>query len=116
MKPSTQPPSVFASTVSWIPLAAFAVLFSFAFVAWQVAGHWPVYSYPDPKALNLPLHQSAAFIAIPVGLLATLAGLVALIADSGRWKRWHIAVFILGAALWGMNAARVGGLLNWLLD
>ena len=72
------PRVTFAAAFSWLPLAAFLALMLFAVLAWREVGHWPFYASPDPKDQHLPALHAVALLAIPLGTISALVGVIAL--------------------------------------
>jgi hypothetical protein len=102
--------------VSWIPLAGYTFAFAFAVVAYSKVGHWPYYSHPDPKELQLPLFHRTALLGVLLAHVGMLVGMLALVFSYRRWKTWQIAVFSLGCALWVLEVFRSEHVFTWLID
>lgn len=104
------------AVTSAIPLAAYTVVIAFAAVAASRVGHWPYYSHPDPKDLQLPLLHRAAFFAVLIAHAALLAALCALVVRPQSWQPRHMALLLAGGGLWLFEALRDQHLFIWLID
>ena len=106
----------FLAIAFWIPLVAFSALGGFATIARIRVGHWPYYSNPDPKDLNLPFFHVAALVSYPVALVSVPLGLLLVVLAWDTLRRRDVAVFALGSALWAFFLPTTGRLFEWLID
>ena len=113
-------------TVFWVlsfsPMVACLVFYSFVLRARLTLGHWPRPYVPDPSDLGFGLHQLAAAISFPLAM-ASAAGFVVLVLArlkvylrSSR-HRVGILSFALTFVLWLYVALLdPGDFLKWLMD
>ena len=100
----------------WLPFIAFLALAGFATVARVRVGHWPYYSNPDPKDLDLPLLHAAALLSYPIALVSIPACLFVVILAWNSMKRRDVFMVMLGVALWAFILPITGPLFEWLID
>ena len=107
---------LFWGIVCWFPIIGFVIPIAFAFVARNRFGHWPSYSKPDPKVLDLVFFHVLALLSYPIALASILVCLVAMTVNSNLFRRRDIAVFVVGCAMWTFGLPVLGDLFEWLAD
>jgi hypothetical protein len=108
---------------TWTPVIAHLYLIAFASYSFLRYGHWPWYSFPDPKELGTPLLYGIAVISVLAGALSLPLGAVIWIAcawGSRTRSQWvtllhAAAVLALGSWLW-IFEGRDRRLFDWLAD
>ena len=109
-----------------LPLVGYLIILTFALVTKLHIGHWPYYSNPDPKELEMPFWLTLSSI----GFFASIVGAIAVpvifaVATLSGWRRTNrahrgplvaaLSLYALGMALWIGDLA-IGAFSHWILD
>jgi hypothetical protein len=127
---NAKPAFSLADAVACVPLAGYAMLMAFVFVAYLQVGHWPTYSNPDPKDVMIGHFRVGAYVPgflllvaamVPVGTLMVLLHAMDEFAQArGRLPRRFALRLIVRTvacvAVCSVFLVQLGGLVNWLLD
>jgi hypothetical protein len=128
---NAKPAFSLADAVACVPLAGYAVLMAFVFVAYLQVGHWPTYSNPDPKDVMLGHFPVGAYLpgvlllfvapTVPIGTLMVLIHAIDEIAQRGGALARPLAMRLIVrtgtcVAVCIVFLLQLGGLVNWLLD
>src|SRR4051812_28384696 len=82
----------------WGPVVAHLGLIAFASYSFLQHGHWPWYSFPDPKELGTPLFYGVAVISVLAGALSPPLGVIIWIAHAWGSRSRSQWVTLLHAA------------------
>jgi hypothetical protein len=113
-------------TVFWLlsfsPMVACLVFYSFVLRARVSLGHWPRPYVPDPSDLGFGLHQVAAVLSFPLAMASAASFVVLVLARlKVYWRssrhRLGVLSFALTFGLWLYVALQdPGDFLKWLMD